>query len=109
MDPLLQNCIPTVPSDTLNPIVMVVGALGGVLLVYSVFIERENRQDLIRVVGGLAMMVYALSIQNMLFIVVMAAIAVTSAIEFIEIYLGLHKHAPHELGRLKKLSKNSKK
>lgn len=109
MDPLLQNCLPNLPTTTLNTIVLVVGALGGVLLTYSVFIERENRQDLVRIIGGLAMMVYALSIQNLMFTVVMAAIAITSAVEFVEIYLGLHKHAPHELGRLKKMSKKSPK
>lgn len=109
MDPLLQNCIPNLPITTLDTVVLVVGALGGTLLTYSVFIERENRQDLVRIIGGLAMLVYAMSIQNLLFILVMAAIALTSAIEFVEIYLGLHKHAPHELGRLKKMSKKSPK
>ncbi len=109
IDPLLSNCIPNLPSDTLSIMVVIIGALGGLLLAYSVFIEKENRQDLIRIIGGLGMLVYAVSIPNILFMLVMGAIVITSAIEFVEIYLGLHKHHPHELGRLKKMSKNKLK
>lgn len=108
MDVLLSNCVPALPSTTLGSIIIIIGILGGILLIYSVFVERENRQDLIRIIGGLSMMVYALSVQNLLFTLVMAAIALTSAIEFAEILLGLHKHAPHELGRLKKMARNKK-
>lgn len=89
---LLETLIPNLPTDRLGIFIVVVGILGGILLIYSQFVEAENRRDLIRMIGSLGMLSYALSIPNFLFAATMGAIFLACLIEFIEIYAGWHKH-----------------
>ena len=106
---LLESIIPQLPSDMIESLVYIVAALGGVLLTYAVFVEAEHRRDLIRIVGAGGIFVYALYIQNLLFMIAMGGVFIASLVEFIEIYLGLHKHSKHDLGVYKKhlrLAKN---
>jgi hypothetical protein len=55
-------------------------------------VEAENRRDLIRMIGALGLFVYSISILNLIFLVVFFGIFIASLVEFIEIYLGYHKH-----------------
>lgn len=89
---LFEDLIPTLPPDRLSIIIIVVAVMGGILLVYSQFVEAENRRDLVRMIGSLAMLSYALWILDLIFILVMLGIFAASLIEFIEIYLGYHDH-----------------
>ncbi|HAZ29005.1 MAG TPA: hypothetical protein DCY48_04510 [Candidatus Magasanikbacteria bacterium] len=78
-------------------IFFIVGVLGSILLMYSQFVEAENRRDLIRMVGAAALAVYAISIGNILFIITTTGIFFAALIEFVEIYLGIHTHFPAEM------------
>lgn len=78
-------------------LIYVTGILGAVVLVYSQFVEAENRRDLIRLVGALALFVYAFYVEDKLFMGVTLGIALACLIEFIEIYLGYHKHHKEDL------------
>jgi hypothetical protein len=80
-------------------LVYVVGFVGTILLCYSVFLEEERRQDLVCVIGAVAMIPYCIWIGNFLFLITMAGIAITSLIEFLEIITGRHPNigAPTEL------------
>ena len=79
-------------------------AVGVVLITYAVFLETERRQDLVFFVGAACLFVYALYVDNTVFMVAMAGLALASAVEFIEILIGLHKQeGKHELKRVKKL------
>ena len=89
---LLENLIPNLPDDRLGIYIVVVGVIGAILLVYSQFVEAENRRDLIRMLGALAMLSYALSIANLVFSLAMLGIFLAALIEFVEIYAGWHKH-----------------
>ncbi len=89
---LLENIIPNLPNDRLGTYIAIVAVIGAILLVYSQFIEAENRRDLIRMLGSLAMLAYALSILNLIFALTMAGIFIASLIEFVEIYAGWHHH-----------------
>lgn len=84
-------------------LVFVVGALGAVMLIYSMFVEAEHRRDLVRLTGAGALGVYALYIGNLLFTIAMGGVFLAALIEFIEIYLGLHKHSKEDLDRYKKM------
>ena len=84
-------------------LVYVAAGLGAVLLTYSIFLEQERRQDLVKFVGAACLFVYALFIGNKLFMAAMAGLGIASLVEFIEIYVGLHKHSREDLKRYKYL------
>ncbi|MFA7245021.1 MAG: hypothetical protein WC070_02455 [Candidatus Magasanikbacteria bacterium] len=102
----LNNIFPNLPTSTIETIIYVVAALGIILITYGVFLETERRQDLVFLVGALCLFVYALYIGNRVFMVAMAGFGFASLVEFVEIYLGLHKHDRNELKRVKNLGKN---
>ncbi|MBI2989987.1 MAG: hypothetical protein HYY51_02225 [Candidatus Magasanikbacteria bacterium] len=100
---LLDSIIPALPTSTTETLIYIVGGLGALLLAYGVFLEQERRQDLVRFVGAFGLLVYALFIDNKLFIISMGGLAIASLVEFVEIYLGLHKHSPEDLKRYKEM------
>lgn len=100
---LLESILPTIPTSPIDIIIHVVAILGCILLAYSVFLEQERRQDLVKLLGACSLLVYALSIKNIIFSIAMGGVAITSAIEFIEIYIGLHKHSPEDLKKYKNM------
>jgi len=93
---LIERCIPEFPCTSVA-VIYIVAILGAVLLVYGVFLEQEKRQDLVKMIGASALLVYALYIGNKIFIGAMAAYAVANFVEFLEIYLGKHKHTKTEI------------
>ena len=106
---LLDSLIPTLPTTTAEILVYIVAALGAVLLTYAIFVEAEHRRDLIRIIGAGGLLVYALFINNLIFMIAMGGVFLASLVEFIEIYLGLHVHSQEDLGRSKKYAKLSLK
>ncbi len=99
----LESLIPNLPFSLGQLAFDVVGALGGIMIVYGVFLELERRQDLVFAVGAYALFVYALYIGSNLFAIVMLGFFIASTVEFIEIYVGLHKHSPEDLKRYKRM------
>ena len=77
---------------TSHIIIAVVAMLGALLMIYGVFLESERRQDLVFLVAGGCLFVYATYIQNKLFAVAMFGFSAASLVEFIEILLGKHHH-----------------
>ncbi len=101
---LLESLIPHLPTSLAETWIFVGAGLCIILLVYAVFIEKENRQDLVRLIGTGGLLVYAVYIDNLIFTIAMGAIAVASLVEFVEISMGLHKHSPEDLARYKKMT-----
>ncbi len=99
----LESWLPVLPTSATQLIIYVVAGLGIILLSYGVFLEAERRQDLVFVLGALCLLVYALYIENLVFVLAMGAFGLNSLIEFIEILTGLHKHDPDRLEQVKKL------
>lgn len=99
---LLESIIPQLPETQAETIIYVTAALGAVLLAYAVFVEIEHRSDLMRALGAGGLFVYALYINNVLFMIAMGGVFVASVVEFIEIYLGLHRHSRADLAEFKK-------
>lgn len=99
---LLEWCVPEVPCTTVA-LMYIMGAIGAILLAYGVFLEQERRQDLVTMIGALCLLVYALYIGNKLFMIAMAGLALASLVEFIEIYVGLHRHNKEDLKKYKQL------
>ncbi len=99
---LLNWCVSEVPCTSVA-LMYIVAALGAVMLVYGVFLEQERRQDLVTMISALALFVYALYIDNKMFMIAMGGLAVASLVEFVEIYVGLHKHNKEDLKRYKEL------
>lgn len=102
---LFETLIPNLPSDPVSLLVLIVAGIGAVMVVYSQFIEAENRRDLIRLIGALGLGVYSLTINNIIFIIASFGIALAAATEFIEIYLGIHKHTREDLREYFKMKK----
>lgn len=101
---LFEKILPYLPVSSLpETLVYVVAGVGIILLTYGIFLETERRQDLVMFIGACCLLVYALFIRNVIFSLTMIGIAVGSLVEFVEIYLGLHKHSPEDLQRYKKL------
>jgi uncharacterized membrane protein len=101
----LENIIPILPDNRLEFVIFAVSIMGMFLLVYSQFIEAENRRDLIRMIGALSLLVYAVYIQNLLFALTMIGIFLAATIEFIEIYIGYHKHTRTDIEKYERMSK----
>lgn len=98
---LLETLLPIIPTGTPETLVFVVAILGAILLPYAIFVEKERRQDLITLVGAFCLFVYALYTRHAIFSIAMGGLALAAAVEFTEIYLGLHKHSPEDLKRYK--------
>lgn len=73
------------------------GILGAVFLIYSQFVEAENRRDIIRILGAGGLFVYSFFINNIIFMIASAGIGLAAFIELIEIMIGVHKHLPEDL------------
>jgi len=99
----LTSLFPTLPSGPIETLVYAHLAVGIFLLFYATFIELEHRQDLIRILGAAALLLYAIVNGNTALTWVAGAIFLGSAIQFIEILLGLHKHSPEDLKRYQKM------
>lgn len=89
---LLDTLLPQIPTNFTETIIYIAAILGVVMVVYSQFVEKENRRDLIRIIGAAGIFVYALSIFNLVFMLVSAGIFLAALAEFVEIMLGLHVH-----------------
>jgi len=100
---LLENLFPYLPATLAETLVYVTAGVGAIMLVYSIFLETERRQDLLMLLGAASLLVYALFIGNWVFSLTMAGVALASLIEFIEIYTGLHRHRPEDLKRYRDL------
>jgi len=93
----LESFIPQLPTTMLQTIIYVVAGLGAILLIYGVFLETERRQDAVFLIGAGCLLVYALSIGNLIFTIAMAGFSLAALTEFIEILLGIHKCACHDV------------
>lgn len=100
---LLQSLIPTLPATNIELTIYVVAYLGAIMLVYGLFLELERRQDLVFALGSAGLFVYALYINNIIFMIAMGGLFLASIVEFVEIMFGLHKHSPEDLKKYKKL------
>lgn len=100
---LLQNILPFLPNSFPELWMFIVAALGAVLITYAVFLELERRQDLVLAVGAFCLLVYAIYTGNIIFTVAMLGLFIAATVEFIEIYVGLHKHSPEDLKRYKNM------
>ena len=100
---LLENLIPILPTTLTGILIFLVAILGAIMLTYAIFLEIERRQDLVFAVGAYCLFIYALYINNAIFAVAMFGLFLASTVEFIEIYVGLHKHSPEDLKRYKNM------
>jgi len=100
---LLQNLIPNLPLNFSELWIYLVAILGAIMVTYAIFLEIERRQDLVFLVGAYCLFIYALYINNAIFAIAMFGLFAASTVEFIEIYVGLHKHSPEDLKRYKNM------
>ncbi len=80
------------PSTILGIIVIILGALGALFMLYGILLEKEKSQDAVFAIGSFGLMIYAISIPNLIFTVAMAALLLGSIIEWYQIKTGQHKH-----------------
>ena len=97
---LLTNTIPQIPTDTSEILIYVIAGLGIILLTYGIFLETEKRQDLVFLIGSACLLIYAIYIDNLIFMIAMSGIFLASLVEFAEILFGVHKGNKYELKKL---------
>jgi len=102
---LFESIIPQLPSSLIETFIYISGILGAILMIYSQFVEAENRRDLIRMVGALGMLCYSLFDLNLIFILMTFGVFVAALVEFIEIYVGYHKHTKSQVEIYKHIGK----
>lgn len=100
---LLETIIPNLPVSFTELWIYLVAFLGAIMITYAIFLEIEKRQDLVFAVGSYCLFIYALYINNNIFTIAMLGLFLASCVEFIEIYVGLHKHSPEDLKRYKNM------
>ena len=105
----LESIIPQLPSTMLQTIIYVVAGLGAILLIYGVFLEAERRQDVVFLISAGCLLVYALSIGNLIFTVAMAGFFLAALVELLEILLRIPKCENCEPGCQCRLHKIIKK
>ncbi|MBP9695057.1 MAG: hypothetical protein KBD73_01455 [Candidatus Magasanikbacteria bacterium] len=88
----LDNIIPQLPTSSSELIIYIIAGLGAIMVVYSQFVEKENRRDEIRSIGALGILLYAYDVFNLVFMLVAGGIFLAALIELIEIKLGIHVH-----------------
>ena len=96
----VTNTLPEIPTNTSEIFIYVVAGLGIILLTYGIFLETEKRQDLVFLIGSACLLVYAIFIDNLIFMIAMTGIFLASLVEFVEILLGIHKENKYDLKKL---------
>ncbi|MBT4120988.1 MAG: hypothetical protein HOA57_01175 [Candidatus Magasanikbacteria bacterium] len=97
---LLENLLPNLSADINSIIIHVIAIVGIILLVYAIFLETEKRQDIIFMLSGICLFIYALFINNLIFMIATGGLVLASLVEFIEILLGIHKDTKYNLKKL---------
>lgn len=93
----LEHLIPLIPTGPIELSVFAVSILGMILLIYSQFLESLRRKDLVRMIGALCLFIYAIWDNiNIIFMLTFAGVFITSLIEFVEIYMGIHRTHDHD-------------
>lgn len=92
------------PESSLEILFVVLGALGAILLLYGIFLEKEERQDAVFLVGALSLLVYSISSRNLIFSAAFFVFALGNAVELYRIVTGKHQHLcyPCEKGETRK-------
>jgi hypothetical protein len=99
----LESLIPIIPSGPVQISIFAVSILGMILLIYSQFLESLKRKDLVRMIGAMCLFIYAIwDNMNVIFMITFAGIAITSLIEFIEVYIGIHREKDHDVVKYKR-------
>lgn len=80
------------PRSLLEIAFVVVGALGVILLLYGIFLERERHQDTVFFIAGFSLFVYAASLPNVILMIAFGAFSLGALMELVQIARGKHKH-----------------
>jgi len=89
--PPFTNFLPVAPYPLIDIIIYIVAGLGAILIAYAVFLKQEKRQDLLLFIGSGCLIVYSLYIGNLIFLVAMSGLFLSSLVEWLEIFFGFHK------------------
>lgn len=100
----LESLIPQIPNGPLELSIFAVSILGMIMIIYSQFLESLRRKDLVRMIGAICLAIYAVwDDMNIIFLLTFVGISVTSLIEFIEVYMGIHREKDHDAIRYKRV------
>ncbi len=86
------EALTSLPWPLIDIVLNVVAGLGAILITYAIFLEEENRQDAVFVVGAGCLLVYALWVGNKIFSVAMGGLMVASLFELVEITIKRRKN-----------------
>lgn len=88
----LFDILPSLPWTIAEIFFNTLAGLGVIMLVYSIFLEAETKQDAVMFFGATFLGIYASWIGNTIFLIAMAGVSIGSLVEFIEIFTS-RRHA----------------
>lgn len=99
----LETLIPLIPTGAMELSIFAVSILGMILIIYSQFLESLRRKDLVRMIGSACLFVYAIwDNTNIIFMLTFGGLFIASLIEFLEVYMGIHREKDHDAAKYKK-------
>lgn len=90
------NFFPNLPLPFVVIMFDVIGFMGSLALIYSVYLESEKRKDAVIMVAAASLFVYAALINNKMFMFAFAGMFLVSTWEFIHILRGTHRHTRND-------------
>jgi lipid-A-disaccharide synthase-like uncharacterized protein len=64
---------------------IIFGVIGLLIISVAIWIKNEKRQDVLFILGGLCLLIYSISIKNIIFSVLQIVFIISSLIELIKI------------------------
>lgn len=66
-------------------IITVFGVIGLVIMAFSIWIKKENRQDLFFIFGGVCLLIYSLGIKSWIFSILQIIFIASALIELLKL------------------------
>ena len=64
---------------------IILGAIGLVVISIAIWFKNEKKQDLLFIIGGLALFAYSLYIKNLIFVILQIVFIISSLTEIIKL------------------------
>ena len=61
------------------------GIIGLILISYALWVKSEKKQDIIYVIGGVALLIYSIAIEDIVFIVLQIIFILSASIELLSL------------------------
>ena len=75
----------TPPGSTTHIMSIIFGIIGLLVISFAIWVRREQKQDILFVIGGIALLVYSINIGNIIFIILQIVFIVSALFEILRL------------------------